>query len=365
MTTPATSLLWANGHPLPSATSTCPRCGAAISDATSRQPWGSAERWAPPTAPPSSWYPPGSGPYPLPPPVAGRATNGLAVAAMVLGILWIWWVGSILALVFGYIALRQIRASNQSGRGMAVAGIVLGWVGLAVAIVGLIGAAATAGDQHSASSTHPPPGSTSAPLPSSSMSPGVSPSPAPTLPSAPTGASAPIRTDGVLSSQIVPPPLGFSLSQRVEADNGTLTGADFDRYVSDPGAAANLHYLTGYELTYDNNQTRDSILITLLQFATPADASAFQGGFSAGGPTTSEPGPAIPGADDFDATAADAGTYDQGVIATKGPRVFVLDYFDRTTGPAIGDPGPPTVRISVSGVLAEAARVLVRSRPWS
>lgn len=61
-------------------------------------------------------------------------TNGYAVASMVLGIVWIYWIGSILALVFGYKARNEIDASGgaQSGRGMAVAGIVLGWVGLGV-----------------------------------------------------------------------------------------------------------------------------------------------------------------------------------------------------------------------------------------
>jgi hypothetical protein len=60
-------------------------------------------------------------------------TNGMAVASMVLGILWIWWVGSILALVFGYMARKQIKeaAGTQSGNGMATAGIVLGWIGVA------------------------------------------------------------------------------------------------------------------------------------------------------------------------------------------------------------------------------------------
>src|SRR5688572_14502250 len=43
------------------------------------------------------WQP--QGPYQAPP-----ATNGLAIASLVLGILWLWWIGSILALVFGYIA---------------------------------------------------------------------------------------------------------------------------------------------------------------------------------------------------------------------------------------------------------------------
>jgi hypothetical protein len=217
---------------------------------------------------------------------------------------------------------------------MAVAGIVLGWVGVAVAIVALVGAVVAAGDHRSAMSTHPLSPRSSSALPSSSTSPGVSSSTAPTLPSAPTSVSTPIRANAALGSRIVPPPLGFSLSQRVEADNGTITSADFDQYFSNPDAAASLHCLTGYELTYDNNQTRDSILITLLQFATPADASTFKSGFSAGGPTTSKADPVIPGADDYDATATDAGTYDHGVIATKGAEVFVIEYFDGTA-PAV------------------------------
>ncbi len=68
---------------------------------------------------------------PLAAPVAPRV-SGLAIASLVLGILWIYWVGSILALIFGYVAKSQIDKSHgtQTGRGMAVAGIVLGWVGV-------------------------------------------------------------------------------------------------------------------------------------------------------------------------------------------------------------------------------------------
>lgn len=57
-------------------------------------------------------------------------TNGLAIASLVLGIVWVYWIGSILALVFGYVARRQIRENHQNGSGMAMAGIVLGWVGV-------------------------------------------------------------------------------------------------------------------------------------------------------------------------------------------------------------------------------------------
>jgi uncharacterized membrane protein len=43
-----------------------------------------------------------------------------------------WWIGSVLALVLGMVALSQIEASQgrQTGRGMAIAGVVLGLVGV-------------------------------------------------------------------------------------------------------------------------------------------------------------------------------------------------------------------------------------------
>jgi hypothetical protein len=62
----------------------------------------------------------------------------MAIASMVLGILWLYWIGSVLALVFGYVALSQIRKNSQSGRGMAIAGVVLGWVGVATLILMII-----------------------------------------------------------------------------------------------------------------------------------------------------------------------------------------------------------------------------------
>lgn len=76
---------------------------------------------------------PGTQPYypnPYYPPP--RSTNGFAVASLVLGILWLYWVGSILAVIFGAIALSQIKRTGDSGKGMAVAGLVLGYVGLGV-----------------------------------------------------------------------------------------------------------------------------------------------------------------------------------------------------------------------------------------
>jgi hypothetical protein len=69
--------------------------------------------------------PPGYGGYPVPSP-----TNGMAVASLVLGILWLYWVGSLMALIFGYVARQQIAERGESGGGLALAGIVLGWIGV-------------------------------------------------------------------------------------------------------------------------------------------------------------------------------------------------------------------------------------------
>jgi Domain of unknown function (DUF4190) len=65
------------------------------------------------------------------PPRATR-TSGLAVAALVLGILWIFWLGSGLAIIFGHISLAQMKKDpDLGGRGMALAGLILGYIGLA------------------------------------------------------------------------------------------------------------------------------------------------------------------------------------------------------------------------------------------
>ena len=53
-------------------------------------------------------------------------TSGMAIASMVLGIVWIYGITSVLALVFGYQAKREIARTGKRGEGMATAGIVLG-----------------------------------------------------------------------------------------------------------------------------------------------------------------------------------------------------------------------------------------------
>jgi hypothetical protein len=82
-----------------------------------------------------------------------RRTNGYAIASMVLGIVWVYGVGSVLALIFGYMAKREIRESNdgQGGSGMATAGIILGWIGvgsMVIIAIAIIIVAATTSDPY-------------------------------------------------------------------------------------------------------------------------------------------------------------------------------------------------------------------------
>jgi hypothetical protein len=59
---------------------------------------------------------------------------------MVLGIVWVFGIGSILAVIFGFVARKQIKDSGgrQSGGGMALAGIILGFVGVASLILWIV-----------------------------------------------------------------------------------------------------------------------------------------------------------------------------------------------------------------------------------
>jgi hypothetical protein len=82
--------------------------------------------WGPPPA--SGWAPP-------------RRTNVLAIISLVAGCgqLFFWFVGAIAAIVTGHIARHQIRRTGEQGSGMALAGLILGYVGLALSMLAVAG----------------------------------------------------------------------------------------------------------------------------------------------------------------------------------------------------------------------------------
>jgi hypothetical protein len=108
-------------------------------------------QWYPTHAPP---HPHGlpygrPGPYGYPAPYAQAGTprhNGLATASLVCSCLGIFLfaVPSVLGVVFGFVARSQIRQSGgqQSGYGLALAGIIVGFAVIGIAAVVVIAAVA-------------------------------------------------------------------------------------------------------------------------------------------------------------------------------------------------------------------------------
>jgi len=72
-----------------------------------------------------------------------QQTSGLAVASLIFGLLFFIFPASLLAVIFGHISNSQIRksAGRLKGAGMALAGMILGYVGIAMIPVILIIAA--------------------------------------------------------------------------------------------------------------------------------------------------------------------------------------------------------------------------------
>jgi hypothetical protein len=69
-----------------------------------------------------------------------RRTNGLAIAALVCGIVQFsgLFPAGIVAIILGHMAQRQIRQTEEDGYGLAKAGLILGYIGITLAIVGLV-----------------------------------------------------------------------------------------------------------------------------------------------------------------------------------------------------------------------------------
>jgi hypothetical protein len=109
--------------------------------------------------PPSIWGPPGDA-YGFP--TSQPTTNGLAVASLILSIVWLFGIGSILGIIFGFVSRGQIERSRgaQRGDGMAMAGIIVGFItlvlALLVAIPTFVGVKAASNDRTDQSVTHLP-----------------------------------------------------------------------------------------------------------------------------------------------------------------------------------------------------------------
>lgn len=98
------------------------------------------ESYQQPPAAPAATY--GQAPYTgHPQQVLVPKTNVLAIVSLISAFFV-----SLVAIITGHIALKQIKESGESGRGLAIAGLILGYAGIvagALAIIIFVAAAAT------------------------------------------------------------------------------------------------------------------------------------------------------------------------------------------------------------------------------
>lgn len=82
--------------------------------------------------------PPGYGPAGYPP--GYRRTNPLAIASLACGCAQVFFTlfSGIPAIILGHIARRQIRQTGEDGDGLALAGLILGYVGVVLTIAAII-----------------------------------------------------------------------------------------------------------------------------------------------------------------------------------------------------------------------------------
>ncbi|HTT52608.1 MAG TPA: DUF1707 and DUF4190 domain-containing protein [Streptosporangiaceae bacterium] len=84
---------------------------------------------------------PGGGAALLPVPATPQRTNSLAVAALVCGLCEFLTFGltAIPAVVLGHVARGQIRRTGETGGGLALAGLILGWLAVALFVLAVAG----------------------------------------------------------------------------------------------------------------------------------------------------------------------------------------------------------------------------------
>ena len=78
--------------------------------------------------------------YQAPPP-----TNGMAIASMVVSIVSLVSIclcgftglAGIVGAILGHVSRKQIRERHENGAGMALAGVIVGWISFAIVLVGI------------------------------------------------------------------------------------------------------------------------------------------------------------------------------------------------------------------------------------
>jgi len=76
-----------------------------------------------------------------PPPAAPAGSSGLAIASLICGIVSMVCLGVLVgipAVIMGHMAIGRIKLSGQGGRGMALAGLIMGYISIVLTIIFLL-----------------------------------------------------------------------------------------------------------------------------------------------------------------------------------------------------------------------------------
>ncbi|QLL09990.1 DUF4190 domain-containing protein [Mycobacterium vicinigordonae] len=107
--------------------------GAAEPTQAAWVPAGSFDQHSPPNPSPAAYPPPIPSAGLYPPYRVGRPTNSMAIVALVTS-----FVLAPLGIIFGHISLSQIKRTGEEGRGLAIAGLVIGYVATSLTVIGLV-----------------------------------------------------------------------------------------------------------------------------------------------------------------------------------------------------------------------------------
>jgi Domain of unknown function (DUF4190) len=98
--------------------------------------------YAPQPTYPATAYPGGAYPGYAPPVLApAQSTNGMAIASLVLSLCGLVSCGltGLVGAILGHVSRRQIRERGEGGDGLALAGIISGWIIFGLGVVGVAG----------------------------------------------------------------------------------------------------------------------------------------------------------------------------------------------------------------------------------
>ena len=104
------------------------------------QPAAAAPPWASTDQPQPTWHGPQQPYPPYGAPVPAKPSDNKAIVSFVLSLVWVGGLASIAAVILGHLSRSEARKQGRAPNGLALAGLILGYLGIAATalMVGLV-----------------------------------------------------------------------------------------------------------------------------------------------------------------------------------------------------------------------------------